>query len=316
MTCLTPLRNRCALLAAAIVLLAAAPIIIPFPAAAKRAGEEKQLIKPPKGFTLLFDGRDLLGWWGARRDLNPKTYMELPPAELLKYKQAGTRDLLAHWHVDNLQEENLQLVSDGKGPYATTDKWYKDFELLIDYKAQPRADSGIYLRGCPQVQIWDATDPAKIARGADKGSGGLFNNSRTAPGKFPLVKADKPFGEWNHFRIVMIGDRVWVWLNYKKTVDGAVLENFYERGKPIPEQGPLQLQTHGGEIRWRNIFIRELGKADIEKFLKTEGVASGEATPGTTDGKSSQSEKGKGEKGKSSKTKKEKSRSRKSSDEE
>jgi len=37
------------------------------------------------------------------------------------------------------------------------------------------------------------------------------------------------------------------------------MENYFDRKLPVPARGPIQLQTHGGEIRWRNIFIRELG---------------------------------------------------------
>ena len=47
-------------------------------------------------------------------------------------------------------------------------------------------------------------------------------------------------------------------LNGKLVVDHATLENYYDRKTPIPARGPIQLQTHGGEIRWRNIFIREI----------------------------------------------------------
>ncbi len=122
------------------------------------------------------------------------------------------------------------------------------------------ADSGIYLRGCPQVQIWDSTETAKFNIGADKGSGGLWNNSAGAPGKDPLVKADKPFGEWNKLRVTMVGSRLWVWLNDQQTVNGAVMENYYDRKQPVQPRGPIQLQTHGGEISWRNVFIREIGK--------------------------------------------------------
>src|SRR5207244_10648837 len=116
-----------------------------------------------------------------------------------------------------------------------------------------------YLRGCPQVQIWDSTETAKFNLGADKGSGGLWNNSPGAPGKDPLVKADKPFGEWNHFRIIMVGSRVWVWLNEQPTVKGAIIENYYKRKLPVPPKGPIQLKTHGGVIRWLYLFIHEIG---------------------------------------------------------
>jgi hypothetical protein len=171
-----------------------------------------------------------------------------------------------HWYF-----ENGELVNDGFGAYASTEKDYGDFELLIDYKTVPLADSGIYLRGVPQVQIWDYTEQAKFSLGADKGSGGLWNNSPGAPGKDPLVKADKPFGEWNSFRIVVTGARVSVWLNGQPVVKHALLENYYDRKQPIPAKGPIQLQTHGGEIRWRNAFVREIGAQEANQILESHG---------------------------------------------
>ncbi|HWX21611.1 MAG TPA: DUF1080 domain-containing protein, partial [Candidatus Binatia bacterium] len=217
---------------------------------------------PPKGFTALFNSKDLTGWWGAETE-DPRKYMALPPDEFKKKHDASLQDISRHWRV-----ENGELVNDGKGLFLTTDKFYGDFELLVDYRTVPLADSGIYLRGCPQVQIWDSTEKAKFPLGADKGSGGLWNNSPGAPGKDPLVKADKPFGKWNHFRVVMAGSRVWVWLNGKQTVNRAILENYYDRKLPVPPKGPLQLQTHGGEIRWRNLFIREIGPDEADKLLR------------------------------------------------
>jgi len=217
---------------------------------------------PPAGFTPLFNGQDLTGWWGADTE-DPRKYMALSPEDFQKKHDASLNDIRQHWRA-----ENDELINDGKGLYLTTDKFYGDFELLIDYRTVPLADSGIYLRGCPQVQIWDYTEKAKFSLGADKGSGGLWNNSPGAPGKDPLVRADKPFGQWNHFRIVMVGSRVWVWLNEKQVVDGAILENYYDRKLPVPPKGPLQLQTHGGEIRWRNLFIREIGSDEADKLLR------------------------------------------------
>jgi hypothetical protein len=221
----------------------------------------------PPGFTPLFNGKDLTGWWGAETE-DPRKYMALPPDEFKQKHDASLDDIHQHWKV-----EGEELVNDGKGLYLTTDKFYGDFELLIDYRTVPLADSGIYLRGCPQVQIWDSTEKEKFNLGADKGSGGLWNNSPGAPGKDPLVKADKPFGEWNQFRVVMTGSRVWVWLNEQQTVDGALIENYYDRKHPVPPKGPLQLQTHGGEIRWRNLFIREIGSDEADQLLRGKDPA-------------------------------------------
>lgn len=216
---------------------------------------------PPPGFTPLFNGTDLTGWRGGDT-FDPRKWDAMDPAEREKTDADWTADMRQHWSV-----ENGELVNDGHGKYATTVKDYRDFELLVEYKTVPRADSGIYLRGCPQVQIWDYTEKDKFNLGADKGSGALWNNSPGAPGKDPTVLADKPFGEWNKFRILMVGSRVSVWLNGKQVVDHANMENYYDRKTPIPASGPIELQTHGGEIRWRNIFIREIGPDEANKIL-------------------------------------------------
>ncbi|MDB4794589.1 DUF1080 domain-containing protein, partial [bacterium] len=163
--------------------------------------------------------------------------------------------------------------NDGHGMYLSTLKNYSDFEFLVDYKTVPKADSGIYLRGIPQVQIWDSTEEAKFKIGANKGSGGLWNNSPGTPGKDPLVLADKPFGQWNSFRIIMVGERVSVWLNGKLLVDHARMGNYFNRKGQIPRTGPIQLQTHGGEIRWRNVFIREIGADEGNEILASKDTA-------------------------------------------
>ncbi len=243
-----------------LVLLAAVPLVLTGCQSPERRITE--INTPPPGFTTLWNGTDLAGWWGADTE-DPRQYLALPAAEFQTKHDASLADIRQHWRV-----ENGELVNDGHGRFLTSDQNYGDFELLVDYQTVPLADSGIYLRGCPQVQIWDATEAAKFKIGADKGSGGLWNNSPGATGKDPLVKADQPFGEWNHFRIVMAGARVWVWLNGQQTVSGAVLENFFNRQLPVPPRGPIQLQTHGGEIRWRNVFIRELGGAEANQLLR------------------------------------------------
>ena len=176
----------------------------------------------------------------------------MSPEDRAKWQEKEDASFQANWRV-----ENGELVNDGHGSYAGTIKQYGDFELLIEYNTVAKADSGIYLRGTPQVQIWDYTkEGGKWGLGADKGSGGLWNNKKHAAD--PLVLADKPFGEWNQLRIVIKGDVVNVWLNGKQVVKDTVMENYYDRSKPLPAVGDIQLQTHGGQIRWRNIFIKEL----------------------------------------------------------
>ncbi len=207
--------------------------------------------QPPKGFCALFNGKDLSGWHGMPH-FDPYQLAAMPEAKRKKLIDEWTADAKKHWKV-----ECGELVNDGNGAYMTTDKDFGDIEFLIEYKTVAKADSGIYLRATPQVQIWDYTkEGGKWSIGADKGSGGLWNNSPGAPGKDPLVLADKPFGQWNQFRIIQVGERVTVWLNGKLVVDHALMENYYDRKKSLPVRGPIILQTHGGEIRWRNVFLR------------------------------------------------------------
>jgi hypothetical protein len=223
---------------------------------------------PPKGFSPLCNGKDLAGWHGMPH-FNPYDLAKMPEEKRKAQIEAWTADAVKHWKVDN-----GELVNDGNGAYLTTDKDFGDIELLVDYKTVPLADSGIYLKATPQVQIWDYTkEGGKWNLGADKGSGGLWNNSAGAPGKDPLVLADRPFGQWNSFRILIVGERVTVYLNDKLVVDFARLENFWDKKRPLMKKGPIQLQTHGGEIRWRNMFIREIPADEANEILRKHDAA-------------------------------------------
>jgi hypothetical protein len=222
---------------------------------------------PPAGFTPLFNGTDLAGWH-YMDTFDPRKLDAMPPAEREAKLTAWRKASEPHWRV-----ENGEVINDGRGAYLTTDKAFGDIELLIEYRTVPKADSGVYLRGCPQVQIWDATEEAKFKLGADKGSGGLWNNSPGAPGKDPLTRADKPFGEWNKLRIIQVGERTTVYLNDQLVVNHARMENYFEKDRrlPLPRTGPIQLQTHGGEIRWRNAFVREIPAAEANAILARAG---------------------------------------------
>jgi hypothetical protein len=222
-------------------------------------------VTPPPGFTALFNGKDLSGWYGFNDD--PRKIWAMDAEAKAKRRAADLVEFQKHWRV-----ENEELVNDGEGPYATTDKAYSDIELRLEYKTVAQADSGIYLRATPQVQIWDYTkEGGKWNIGADKGSGGLWNNSPGAAGKDPLVLADKPFGQWNALRILQTGDKTTVYLNGKLVVDHATMENYWDRSLPLFPKGPVQLQTHGGEIRWRNVFIRELPATEANAILSEPG---------------------------------------------
>lgn len=236
-------------------------LCLTLPLAALPAAEPappKGLPTPPKGFRALFNGEDLAGWHG----LNPHSVAKLEGEKKEANLKQQRADFPKTWRV-----ENGELVNDGTGPYATTDEEFGDIELMIEYKTVANADSGIYLRGNPQVQIWDPNqpdDPAKPDRHPNKGSGGLFNNTPRTLGRDPLEALDRPFGQWNTFRIQQVGARTWVWFNGRLVVEGVPMENYWEKGAPLPAKGPIMLQTHGGEIRWRNIYVREIGAEEAK----------------------------------------------------
>ena len=230
-------------LTAAVVLL----VLAAGPAAAE------EMNKPPQGFTAIFNGEDLQGWKGGSTH-DPAT---ITPEEQAKWDA----DVPKHWRV-----AKGELVNDGHEPHLVTDKDYGDFELWVDWKLSPEGDSGIYLRGCPQVQLWDPTNEKAHKHGSDKGSGGLWNNQTHE--RFPTVMADKPIGEWNRMYIRMVGENVKVVLNDKTVVDDVVLENYFDRKKPVPMRGAIHLQTHGSETRFRNVFVREIPHEEADGILK------------------------------------------------
>ena len=190
------------------------------------------------GFKSIFNGKDLSGWQGL---VEFPERAKLTKEEFAAKQKEANEKYLPHWTV-----RDGVLYYDGKGQSLQTMKDYGDFELWVDWKIGPKADTGIYLRGAPQVQIWDRPE----------GSGGLFNN-KIHP-RNPIKKADKPVGEWNTFRIVMKGDKVSVWLNSELVVDNTVMENYWQRDQPIPAAGPIELQHHGNPIEFKNIYVKEL----------------------------------------------------------
>ncbi|HZW07311.1 MAG TPA: DUF1080 domain-containing protein [Phycisphaerales bacterium] len=201
------------------------------------------VLPPPPGFVSLFDGRTLDGWKGlVSPEGGPPARAKLSALQLAAAQTAADAKMRQHWSID----ADGTLFFDGKGDSLCTSRDYTDFELIVDWMIPPAGDSGIYLRGSPQVQIWETV----------VGSGGLYNNLKNENN--PDEKADRPTGRWNRFFIRMRGERVWVWLNGVLVTDGVVMENYWERKKPIYPSGQIELQSHGGPLWFRNIWIREL----------------------------------------------------------
>jgi hypothetical protein len=210
----------------------------------------------PAGFTALFNGKDLTNWKGLLKGPGefPAGRAKMTPEAITAAQKEADDIMRASWSV-----KDGELIYTGKGRSLCTVKNYGDFDFYVDWKIPANADSGIYVRGLPQVQIWDPANPKEVGNGVQKGSGGLWNNKGPGlEGRFPLVKADKPIGEWNTFLIRMVGDRATIYLNGQKVVNNSILENLWQQGAPIPRADQIELQNHGNNLWFKNIYVREL----------------------------------------------------------
>jgi HEAT repeat protein len=216
-----------------------------------------------EGFIPMFNGKDLSGWQGLVE--NPVERAKMKPAELAKKQIEANKKVPGNWSV-----KDDCIWFNGAGDNLCSIMEYGDFEMLVDWKITKKGDSGIYLRGSPQVQIWDTS---RVEVGAQVGSGGLYNNQTNL--SRPLKIADNPVGDWNSFRIVMAGEKVSVWLNGELVVDNVTLENYWDRKIPIFPKGPIELQAHGTDLAFRDIYVREISEKEynLTSEERSEGFA-------------------------------------------
>ncbi len=199
-----------------------------------------------KGFVPMFNGKDLTGWKGLVG--NPITRAKMTDKELAAKQLESNAKATKTWSV-----KDNSIVFNGAGDNLCSEKQYGDFEMIVDWRITKKGDSGIYLRGSPQVQIWDTS---RVDVGAQVGSGGLYNNQKYR--STPLKVADNPIGEWNHFYIKMVGEKVTVTLNGILVVDNLTLENYWDGSIPIFPKEAIELQAHGTDLAFRDIYVKEI----------------------------------------------------------
>jgi hypothetical protein len=209
-----------------------------------------------EGWKLLFDGKSSAGWLSAKTKVFPANGWEI-------------------------KDGTFTINPEAKGPNGggdiVTEGKYKNFELIVDFKYTPGANSGIKYFidteknngsmatiGC-EYQILDD----KLHPDAKLGIGG----NRTLAGLYDLIAPknirDNGPGNWNRAIIIVNGNKVQHWLNGQMTVE-------YERRtgrwkevvatskfKSIPgfgeaEEGRILLQEHGNIVSFKNIKIREI----------------------------------------------------------
>jgi len=198
---------------------------------------------PPKGATVLFDGKDLSGW----TSMNGKA---------------------AEWKVTD------GYVEVGKGDIRTKETFGPDFRLHVEFwlpnmpeaKGQGRANSGVYLQGRYEIQVLDSYMNETYQNGSVGALYGILE-----PNKEAQAKAIKPPEKWNTYDITFHAPRVDP--QGKVTTPGTVkvvlngvtiTEGKFDKvtggamDNKIGEPGPIRLQDHGCKIRFRNIWIQKL----------------------------------------------------------
>jgi hypothetical protein len=208
--------------------------------------EDKKAAEPPKGATVLFDGKDLSGWTNRKGDPAP-------------------------WLLKNSEIECVP----NKGDIRTKDTFGPDFQLhvefwlplMADQKGQGRANSGVYLQGRYEIQVLDSYMNETYQNGSVGALYGILE-----PNKEAQAKAVKPPEQWNTYDITFKAPRVdeagkVTTKGYVKVVlNGiAITEGEFDKmtggswdDKMTNSPGPIRLQDHGNKIRFRNIWIKPL----------------------------------------------------------
>jgi hypothetical protein len=198
------------------------------------AAVQAQDVRPPEGFTALFNGKDLKGW---------------------KVTEGGKKDV---WGA----EQGVLFVAGGGGGWLMTEDEYSNFELHLEFKMPRMGNSGVALRSPLQG------DPAYVGMEIqlldDANWRGLRPTQHTGSiyDVVPAAKVvTKPAGEWNSMRIVCNGRHVIVNLNDHELVK-ANLDDYKDHFEKHPglkrDKGHIGLQSYNYRVEFRNIFIKKL----------------------------------------------------------
>ena len=221
------------------------------------------------GWVLLFSGSSLAGWRGLGRDHVPE----------------------GHWRVEDgtihkIASGDVPTAADGQpleGGDLMTEAVFGDFELQLEWKVSPGANSGVKYNVSEDMSTSSPPEYAALGfeyqilddeRHPDAANG----PNRTAAALYDLVapsdsKTLKPAGEFNSSRIVLVGNRGEHWLNGQLEVEYEIGSSTFDsllaasKYQPIPgfaerREGHIVLQDHGDDVWFRNIKIRDLGNTD------------------------------------------------------
>ena len=178
------------------------------------------------GFKLLFDGKTMNGWKYRRDD--------------------GKRS----WSVQNGMLVNT-LGKDEHGTDILTEEKFRDFTVRFEFQVPPNSNSGFYLRGRHEIQVFDDYKSGKPTAG---GNGAIYNLKPVS-----LFASRKP-GQWQEAEVTIVGQKITAILNGVKTHDGVECPKGTggQLDDNVDQPGPILLQGDHGAVGFRNIRIKAL----------------------------------------------------------
>lgn len=186
-----------------------------------------------EGWVSLFNARDYEGWVSIENPGRPVLWSVEGKAMVPRIPDGDT-----HSHIRTIKE-------------------WKDFELELEYKARPRGDGGVYLRGRVEIQI---TGPENESNREQERAGRIVGDGAVVDNYKPRILASKPAGEWNRLRVRFVGDSLTAYLNDQLIHDNVRITKqcpyFGLRGG-VTDPGPIMLQIiqDQGGVLYRNIRI-------------------------------------------------------------
>lgn len=178
------------------------------------------------GFKLIFDGKTMNGWKYRRDD--------------------GKRS----WSVQNGMLVNT-LGKDEHGTDLLTEEKFRDFSVRFEFQVPPNSNSGFYLRGRHEIQVFDDYKSGKPTAG---GNGAIYNLKPVS-----LFASRKP-GQWQEAEITIVGQKITAILNGVKTHDGVECPKGTggQLDDNVDQPGPILLQGDHGAVGFRNLRIKAL----------------------------------------------------------
>jgi hypothetical protein len=225
------------------------------------AGDPPFLSQP--GWRPLLNGRDLAGWHAENQ-----TAHEWFTAQSVNWKR-----IFAPLRLQAKPAPGDRIVNGAAGKTANlvTDATFGSFELYAEFLLAKGSNSGIFLHGLYEVQIFDSygyTGPLAVGD-----CGGIYEMPDATGGSPPLRNATRPPGEWQSLHIWFQAPKVDA-ISGRTTghakvlrvmLNGVLVQDNVAVGGPttshmnLPEapKNPVMLQGDHGPVAFRNIYIRE-----------------------------------------------------------